>query len=61
MSHSFAKFVKNEESVDVTTGKYAFGLRDVNKIVVLTSVLKFEAMVILVVMSSLKTHVFSFA
>ena len=45
MSHSFAKFVKNEETVDVTLGKYAFGLRDVNKIVVVTFVLKMEAMI----------------
>ena len=45
MSHSFAKFMKNEETVDVTLGKYAFGLRDVNKIVVVTSVLKIEVVI----------------
>ena len=45
MSHSFAKFVKNDETVDVTSGKYVFGLRDVNKIVVATSLLNIEAVI----------------
>ena len=42
MSHSFAKSATNEETVSVPSGKYVFELRDVNPMVVATSVLKIE-------------------
>ena len=45
MSHSFAKSATNEETMSVPSGKCVFELRDVNPMVVVTSVLKIEDMI----------------